>query len=130
MKVYKSKIDWWLILIFLLVFGYPIVEGIIEKEYVLSIVFGLLLLVFFILAKTLRYKMNEQYLIIWWKKIDIATIRKVYYTRNPLSSPAFSLDRIAIVYNKYDEILISPEDREAFISDLLKFNPNIETNTQ
>jgi hypothetical protein len=130
MKVYKSKIDWWLILIFLLVFGYPIVEGIIEKEYVLSIVFGLLLLVFFILAKTLRYKMNEQYLIIWWKKIEIATIRKVYFTRNPLSSPALSLDRIAIVYNKYDEILISPEDKEAFISDLLKLNPNIETNTQ
>jgi hypothetical protein len=130
MKTYKSKIDWWLIFIFLLVFGYPIVEGIIEKEYGLSLFFGVLLLVFFILAKTLQYKIDEQYLTIWWKKIDIATIKKVYYTRNPLSSPALSLDRIAIVYNTYDEILISPKDREAFISDLLKINPSIETKTQ
>jgi hypothetical protein len=36
------------------------------------------------------------------------------------------LDRIAVVYNKYDEVLISPKEREDFIAELLKINPNIE----
>lgn len=130
MKTYKSKIDWWLVLIILVAFGFPVVQGILEKEYVLSIVFGLLLVGFIVLAKSVQYKIEDHYLTIWWKKIDIATIRKVYYTRNPLSSPALSLDRIAIVYNTYDEIMISPLEKEAFICELLKINPNIETNTQ
>jgi Bacterial PH domain len=42
-----------------------------------------------------------------------------------LSSPAASLDRIAIVYNKYDEIYISPKNREDFIKELLKINSDI-----
>jgi hypothetical protein len=36
------------------------------------------------------------------------------------------LDRIAVVYNKFDEVLISPKEREAFVQELLKINPNIE----
>ena len=37
-----------------------------------------------------------------------------------------SLDRIAIVYNKFDEVLLSPKERDEFINELLKINPNIE----
>ena len=59
-------------------------------------------------------------------KIEISTIRKIYRTNNPLSSPALSLDRIAVVYNKFDEILISPKERNEFINELLKINPSIE----
>ena len=76
--------------------------------------------------RTVKYKIDGQYLRIWTTKIDIHSIKKVYRTNNPLSSPALSLDRIAIVYNKYDEILISPKDRSAFIAELLSINPNIE----
>ena len=44
MKVYKSKVDWWLNVLILGVFGYPLVDGIIEKQYVISFVFfGILL---------------------------------------------------------------------------------------
>jgi hypothetical protein len=76
--------------------------------------------------RTVKYKIEGQYLRIWTTKIDIHSIKKVYRTNNPLSSPALSLDRIAIVYNKYDEILISPKDRSAFIAELLSINPAIE----
>lgn len=126
MKSYKSKVDWWLVLILLAVFAFPIVQGIQTKEYLLSAIFAGLILLFWILGSTLKYKIQDEYLSVWTTKIDIKTIRKVYATRNPLSSPALSINRLAIVYNKYDEILISPEDREDFISELLKVNPSIE----
>lgn len=126
MKIYRSKVDWWLVILILSVFGFPIVQGIQTKEYMLSVVFLMLLSLFYILAITLKYKIEGEYLSIWRTKIDIKTIRKVYATRNPLSSPALSINRIAIVYNKFDEVLISPKDRADFIEELLKVNPTIE----
>jgi len=125
-KVYKSKIDWWLIILIGGLFGYPIIEGIINKDYLMSLVFfGLLILIFFMFW-SIQYKIVGEQLKVWTAKIDIHSIKKVYRTNNPLSSPALSLDRIAIVYNKYDEILISPKDRSAFIAHLLSINPKIE----
>ena len=126
MKIYRSKIDWWLVVLILAVFGFPVVDGVLSKEYMLSVVFITLLVFFWILALTLKYKIDGEMLSIWRTKIDIKTIRKVYATRNPLSSPALSINRIAIVYNKYDEVLISPKDRADFIGELLKVNPNID----
>ncbi len=126
MKVYKSKIDWWLMVVVYGVFIYPVVDGILTKEYFLSVVMlGIMLLITFVFY-LIQYKIEGGQLQIWWTKIDIKTIRKVYATRNPLSSPALSLDRLAIVYNKYDEVLVSPKNREDFIQELLKVNPDIE----
>ena len=126
MKVYRSKIDWWLIIVIFIVFCYPMIEGIVTKDYVMfSVSFGILSLVF-LMFTSIKYKIDGENLIIWWKKIEIKSIKKIYSTNNPLSSPALSLDRIAVVYNKYDEVLISPKEREVFIRELLKINPNIE----
>lgn len=125
MKIYKSKVDWWLVVLIVGVFGYPIVDGVLMQEYLLSIVFALVLILFYFLSKTVKYKINENNLIIWKTEIDIKSIKKIYKTRNPLSSPALSLDRIAIIYNKYDEVLISPKERKQFVEDLLKVNPDI-----
>lgn len=125
MKVYRSKIDWWLIIVIFIVFCYPMIEGIVTKDYVMfSVSFGILSLVF-LMFKSIKYKIDGENLHIWWTKIDIKSIKKIYSTHNPLSSPALSLDRIAVVYNKYDEVLISPKEREDFIRELLKINPNI-----
>jgi len=60
------------------------------------------------------------------KKIEIATIRKIAETRNPISSPALSLDRLEIFYNKFDSILVSPEDKAGFIALLKSMNNGIE----
>ena len=126
MKIYKSKIDWWLVLLVVGIFGYPIIDGIVTHDYFLSVLFSGVLLLFFLLSQTIQYKIEDKKLIIWNTKIEISTIRKIYRTNNPLSSPALSLDRIAIVYNKFDEILISPKERNEFIKELLKINPSIE----
>lgn len=79
----------------------------------------------------IRYIIDQEQLIIktgfpYKVKIDIKTIRKIRKSNSILSSPAASFDRIEILYNKYDDILISPKDRAAFIADLLEINPNIE----
>lgn len=126
MKVYKSKIDWWLIVIVYGAFVYPFVDGILSKEYFLSLVMGIIMSLITIMFYLVQYKINGEQLQIWWTKIDIKSIRKVYATRNPLSSPALSINRLAIVYNKYDEVLVSPKNREDFIQELLKVNPDIE----
>ncbi len=126
MKTYRSKIDWWLIILIGGIFGYPIIDGILNKEYLLSIVFGIILGLIFLMFTKIKYKIDGDKLIVWYIKIDIHSVRKIYKTHNPLSSPALSLDRIAIVYNKFDEILISPKNKKEFIEELLKINPNIE----
>ena len=126
MKIYRSKIDWWLMLVvfvpFLIILVKAIFDCEIEMIYTGLLLIGLVLLLFW----TIKYKIDQGILTVWFTKIEIKNIKKVYKTRNPLSSPALSIDRIAIIYNKYDEVLISPKDKVQFIEDLLKINPDIE----
>jgi uncharacterized membrane protein YdbT with pleckstrin-like domain len=58
--------------------------------------------------------------------IDIHAIKKMTPTNSLVSAPALSFDRIEIAYNTYDQIIISPRDKEAFIADLLSINNQIE----
>lgn len=130
MTVFKSKIDWW----FGLVLVYPIfvsIKTILEGEWMgllgLGVVVGLIL----VFSKTTRYIINQNQLIVkstWivYERIDISKISKIEKSNSVLSSPALSLDRLRIRYNKYDEVLISPKEKKEFIDLLLKINPTIE----
>lgn len=60
------------------------------------------------------------------QSIAIERITKIAETRNPLSSPANSLDRLEIAYNRYDSVLVSPKDKKGFIAALTVINPAIE----
>lgn len=129
MKVFTSKIDWW----FGLVLLYPIfksIVAIIEGDWLgyFGIVLIAAIIVFF--SKTTQYIINDTQLIIKCmflvnEKIDIHKIRKIEKTSSILSSPALSMDRIAVKYNKFDEIYISPKEKQRFINELLLINPNI-----
>jgi hypothetical protein len=57
--------------------------------------------------------------------VDIGAISKITPTRNMLSSPALSLDRLEIFYNKYDSVLISPDDKIEFAKQLKSINADI-----
>jgi hypothetical protein len=48
-------------------------------------------------------------------KVEIQKITSVKRTRNPLSSPALSTDRLEIKYGKWDFVLISPKNKERFV---------------
>jgi preprotein translocase subunit SecE len=58
--------------------------------------------------------------------IDIKSIRKIETTKSVLSSPALSLHRLEVFYNKYDSVMISPQNKEDFVAQLQNINPAIE----
>ena len=79
----------------------------------------------------MRYVIDDEYLLIRTKffpsqKVTLQDIRKIEESNSILAAPAFSFDRLEIIYNKYDSILVSPENKEQFIADLLNVNPEIE----
>jgi len=78
----------------------------------------------------LRYSIEQETLLIrcgflYKKSIPIHAIKRIEESRSPLSSPAASMDRLEIIYNKFDSILISPKEKQAFIEELVKKNPEI-----
>lgn len=140
-RIYKSKVYLWL---FLLVMGscvflsgaaiYSILyEGInnpasltlsLSSIFFIAIVFGL--------AYPVSYEITQSDLIIrsglTKSSIELSTIESVKPSRNPLSSPAWSLDRLRIDYRKKGKLkfmLISPEDRSAFLNELVLTTNNL-----
>ena len=91
------------------------------------VVFGGVLLY---LAFNTYYFISNDILIIrcgfFTNKIKIKSIRKISETRGLISSPALSMDRLEIMYNKFDSILVSPKDKTGFIKIVLNNNPEIE----
>lgn len=73
---------------------------------------------------TTGYFIEEEKLIIQSgplkKTIVISEIKKIVRTKNPLSAPALSMDRLEISYGKFEMALVSPKDRHQFIAKLKK----------
>jgi len=132
MKVYKSKIDWWLGL-FLIYPIYLFITSIAKGQLIGFVGLGSVVAIVIFISKTTQYIIKKNQLIVksLWivnQRIDVSKIRKIAKTNSILSSPALSLDRISIHYNKFDEVYISPLEKQDFINDLLEINPNIEVN--
>lgn len=130
MKTHQSKIDkiYWVILLFFVVMA---VYGIIIQEWLMAIISTISSAYFCLIFFTMRYVIDDEYLLIRTKffpsqKVALQDIRKIEESNSILAAPAFSFDRLEILYNKYDSILVSPEDKEQFIADLLNVNPDIE----
>ncbi len=131
MKNYKSKIGLELILPISLLFGYALFLSILEKNWFKALIVLLILSILIYTFLSIHYKIEQENLIVKCAfltnvMIDINSIRKIVETYNPISSPAASMDRIEIFYNKYDSVLISPKKKTEFIEAILKINPNIE----
>lgn len=58
-------------------------------------------------------------------KVNINEIKKISRTKNLLTAPALSVDRLEILFGKYNVINISPKDESKLIHSLLAVNPNI-----
>lgn len=58
--------------------------------------------------------------------IALATIESVEPTRSPLSSPALSLDRLRIRYDRYGFTMISPEESRRFLTELTRREPSLK----
>ena len=63
-------------------------------------------------------------------KIAIDSIRKIKHQKGWINEsflkPALGMNGLYIYYNKFDDLYISPQDKEAFVNYLLKINPKID----
>ena len=131
MKKYKSKIGKGLVVFLSIVFiGFAVKMTMDFSWTALAIVLPLVIFIVHMFWTTyciidngiLKIKCGMLYN----HKIEIESILKMIETNTIISSPALSLDRLEIVYNKYDRIIISPKNKQEFINNLLEINPNIE----
>lgn len=126
-KVFKSKIDWWFWLaIAAAVLGVvaAVVAVILEGRNptgVTIVIFASLFAIAFFgsVAFGTSYTIDRKVLFVrsgpfrW--KVVLDEITSVEATRNPLSSPALSLDRLRIRYGKRRSIMVSPADKAGFL---------------
>ncbi len=131
---FRSKIDWWLLLIFIVITA-NIVIKIYEANHHYSlasnfphlIIYSLVIFIIWLPIFNTYYVVENDTLVIkslvfrW--KININDITQIEPTHNPLSSPALSLDRLKIYYMKNGKIatvMISPKNKEAFLQAINK----------
>jgi hypothetical protein len=133
---FRSKVDWWLGAILLISAAASaiavVITAIANSPLVALAVSPLLLLsvglpVWLLLAT--RYTFNGADLDVrcgpfsW--RVPLREVRAVTATRDPLSSPALSLDRLRIDFGRTNSIMISPEDKEGFLRELRKRVPAV-----
>ena len=122
------------VILFLLLLTIPaFFEDSYEPFLVLFSIHFLVILFLVWTYKTTFYKIENTNL--HWKsgpfkgKIDITKINRIEYHKGiyvpTIWKPALSHIGLIITYNKYDDIYISPEKSEQFITQLLETNPNI-----
>ena len=130
-KVYKSKIGLEIIIpiLIILAFGF---KNIMNEPKVAPIILLILVLAFITYMLTsIKYTIENQNLNIKAgflinQNINIMNIESIKKSKNILSSPAASLDRLEIIENNKNSILISPKNKIEFIEELKKINPLID----
>lgn len=128
--VFKSKTGVGIIIFLCLVLGALSIFSVLQAMW-LVLVINMIVAAFILhLFQTTTYTFRGSDLHIrcgffFNKTIPVASIIKITETQNPISAPATSLDRLEILYNKFDTVLVSPADKSGFIKRLLAENNNI-----
>ncbi len=130
-STYKSKVDTWLwTLVFaIFLFGIAICLSVpLGWIGLITLLPGIALVVDII--KNTDYtiigdKLNIRSGVLMHYQYDILKITSIEDTKTPLSSPALSFDRIALKHGKRTLIIISPKQKEAFITHMQRINPAI-----
>ena len=136
-RVYVSKRDTWLMLVLgiaaVACLGAPwagALEYGFSPQTMISIAVGTAVTAFLVLIPyTTDYTFGDEYLRVrsgpLRMRVALDQIRSASPTRNPLSSPACSLDRLRIAYGKRS-VMISPLDKAGFLAELRLRCPNFE----
>ena len=141
MKTYPSTQSYIFITILVLfVFGTIAIFFSIENESIegmpipIIILLGLIDCLFLWIVFDTKYTIKENKLYYCSGpirgKIDVLKINKIenvktWYVTSVLK-PALGSYGLTITYNRFDDIYISPKNKEDFIAELLKINPNIQ----
>ena len=127
LKRFHSKIDLWLIVVLVLTVVMQVfaLAQVLPGAAPMSAKYMLIastMLVFSLIGSILfrtHYTIDGDSLRIvsgpFFRNVSVASITSVSRTRNPLSSPALSLDRLKIKYGNGRSVMISPEDQKEFL---------------
>jgi hypothetical protein len=132
---FKSKVDWWLATALVASAAASaiavVIVGVVESPVLALAISPLLLLGVGLpmwLLRATSYTFDQTDLKVrcgpfaW--RVPLHEIRAISSTRNPLSSPALSLDRLRIDFARGSSIMISPLDKEAFMQELRRRVPS------
>lgn len=131
MVKFKSKIDLWLVLFLSVIFGGIAINMALNGVWG-SLIFILLIIAFIVhIFATTFYIIEDKKLIVKCGflitiPIPVEKIKKISETNDLMSSPALSLDRLEILYNISDTVMISPNEKTKFIEAIQKINPGVE----
>lgn len=135
--LYPTKIDWWIvfIIVFILVLCLAILL-VVGIEWYVVLILGVVLsgfmanscfeIYYVIKEDELGVKSNFKWM--WYPIENIKEVRKI---KSILAAPAMSFTRVSIKFERGTTktavpLEISPKDRDKFIKDLLKINPDIK----
>lgn len=124
---FRSKVDWWLAGILMMAAAgatLAAVVAIVTGNGTAAALIGWLGLFALLrgLVFPMRYGIGAGQLVIRHglvrQRCKLSEIIEVRPTRNPLSSPALSLDRLMVKRGEgaFDSVMVSPADREAFLA--------------
>lgn len=131
MEKFKSKIDLWFVILVSILFTLLLIRlaydqnwvGFIFIIVVISyVIYSFLTTVYSIEGDKLKIKCGYFFNFL----IEIKDIKKISETFNIISSPALSFNRLEILYNKFDTLLISPKDKIRFLEAVKRINPEIK----
>lgn len=138
-QYFPSKRDWWIVLLIWIGVIVSVVGGMVPiflqegtlgtKILVAGVCLGMDVLMLWVLYGT-GYTITRNQLGIrcgpFTFSVPLNEIDAVTPTRNPLSSPACSLDRLTIVYSdSMRSIMISPKDKAGFLSAIVHRCPTL-----
>lgn len=136
-QYYSSKVDRWIIIVLglSLLFFISIFLWVGMEWYIVLIItiplFGLMSLSITQIQYVIKGNKLGVKSTIRWRWYPIENISEVREIKNFLAAPAMSFTRVAIKFKRGTTttavpLEISPKDRDRFIADLLKINPNIK----
>ena len=140
-KVFKSKVDWWVYaiipFIILCCMAGPILT---DSDYWFGIVLSIpfCILVYYVIVSTKYAVRGNEFgvkSLIGWQWFPIDKIESIKRTNSILASAALSTNRIAIKFSdrrilkSSAPLEISPKDEREFIADLLRINPDINVSS-
>lgn len=138
MAIYRSRVDRWLIALAVVFGALPTIAltgaaffepRLLDVWWVFLILAATFGFVLWIVLST-YYDLDDRELVVrsgpfYWR-VPLDSIASVRPTRNPLSSPALSLDRLEVRYGAGQWLLISPRDRDRFLEDLAARAPQTQ----
>ena len=141
--VYHSKKDWWLVALVWVCVLLPFAIGIYNlvapsgndhAGWTLLVICTFTGVLILLLTYPLYYEITASKLIVRCgvvvrKEIPLSLIVEARSTRNPLSAPAWSLDRLQIDYRRdggVSSMIISPEDKLRFLRELAGSGAGLE----